>query len=105
MFVNIVRMIKFYDLDHNPFMMLSELDIPVNSYTVFLYNRLIHYNVCKETIWNEFDILKKNDRITEIYLLCFDPNYHKNPLFHALIEDGLRLLPAYLKWYHNRVIS
>ena len=87
-------------LHDNPFIVLPEWDIPVNSYTVFLYNQMLHDNTSQETVWREFDVLKKTNKITEIYLLCFDHDYHKNPVFHQLIDKGLRLLPAYLKWYH-----
>ena len=85
----------------DPFIVLPELGVPVNSYTVFLYNQMSHHNISQKTVWNEFNILKTMNRIVEIYLLCFDEYYHKNPLFHKLIDEGFRLLPAYLKWYHN----
>ena len=89
-------------LHDNPFIALPEWDVPVNSYTVFLYNQILRQNTSEETVWNEFNILKKTNKIAEIYLLCFDENYHENALFHTLIDEGLYLLPAYLKWYHNR---
>jgi len=89
------------NLDDDPFIALPELGVPVNSYTVFLYSQMLHNKSIQEAVKNEFNILKKTNRITEIYLLCFDVNYHKAPLFHTLIEDGLYLLPAYLRWYHR----
>ena len=89
------------DSRDNPFTILPGLGVPVNSYTVFLYNQMIQNNTSEKTVWKEFDILKETNKITEIYLLCFDDNYHKNPLFHKLIEEGFHLLPAYLKWYHR----
>jgi len=86
----------------NPFIIFPEFGIPVNSYTVFLYNQMQQNNTTQGIVWKEFAILKKTNKITEIYLLCFDNNYHKNNLFHILIEEGLHLLPAYLKWYHAK---
>lgn len=90
------------DKNKDPFMVLPDLGVPVNSYTVYLYNQMLHQNTSQQTVWKEFNILKKTNKITEIYMLCFDADYHKNPLFHKLIDEGLCLLPAYLRWYYNR---
>jgi hypothetical protein len=99
---NHVRLTDKKTLHENPFLVLPEWGVPVNSYTIFLYGQMLHNYTSRETVWKEFNILKKTNKITEIYLLCFNPDYHKNPAFHKLIEEGLSLLPAYLKWYHHR---
>ena len=87
--------------DADPFIVLPELGVPVNSYTLFLYNKMLYNSAIQKTVWHEFAVLKKMNKITDIYLLCFDVNYHKNLIFHKLIEEGLHLLPAYLRWYHS----
>ncbi len=87
--------------EKDPFVMLPKWNVPVNSYTVFLHNQMINKNANEIAVWKEFDLLKNNNRITEIYLLCFDHDYHQNPLFKTLIDYGMKHLPVYLKWYHK----
>lgn len=86
----------------DPFEILPALDVPINSYTIFLYDEIVLKNRGKDQeMLREFQLLKKNNLISEIYMLCFDANYQCNTLYHQLISIGLKHLPYYLSWYHN----
>lgn len=87
----------------NPFTILSDLNVPINSYTVFLYDEIVLKNRGDDRdLMNEFQLMKEDNLIADIYMLCFDDRYHANPIFHQLIFAGLKYLPCYLLWYHNK---
>lgn len=85
----------------DPFDFLPDLSVSANSYTLFIYNEiLLKKREPEEVICQEFQLLKKLDCLTDIYLLCFDSNYPENPIFHELKASGLQFLTDYLEWFH-----
>ena len=87
----------------DPFDILPELSVNSNSYTLYIYNEiLLKSKASDEEILEEFNLLKKMNCLSYIYLLSFDPNYMKNPLFAELQQSGLKYLLPYLKYYHSR---
>lgn len=88
---------------HTPFDVLPEMLVHINSYTLFIYDEILMKS--KDTdnnIINEFERIGMLNCLPEIYMLCFDKEYKKNPLFAELCGCGLQYLPAYMKWYHSR---
>ena len=86
-----------------PFDVLPEMLVHINSYTLFIYNEIMMKG--KDTdknIIDEFERIGMLNCLPEIYMLCFDKEYTKNPLYDELRGRGLQYLSAYLKWYHSR---
>ncbi|MBQ7490460.1 MAG: hypothetical protein IJT51_08105 [Bacteroidales bacterium] len=86
-----------------PFDVLPEMLVHINSYTLFIYDEIMMKGKDSDkNIIAEFERIGMLNCLQEIYMLCFDKDYAKNPLYTELCGHGLQYLPAYLKWYHSR---
>lgn len=90
----------------NPFEVLPEMLVHINSYTLYIYNEiLLKSKDIEENIVDEFRRISHLNCLSEIYMLCFDKNYERNELYKELIDNGLRYITPYLRWYHAKTVK